>query len=197
MQQHLPVPLVLVQATYAFENSGIRRRWRDRDLASRGSLSVISLRIVNLRAAFKNGEIKDPEIVREMALAIDSDLEDWRGGVSSNWTYSTTAEVNASDCFNGERHVYPSIWIAEIWNNWRTLRALVNQIIAQNESRQRYMLDDTGQSQLEYHALSKIRSLSTDMCISAHCFEGNPRTYYSSLQRTSEILVSTRPKHYN
>ena len=178
MQQRLPVPAILVRSTYAFENSGVRQRWRERNFASRGSISVISFRIVNLRAAFKNGDIKDPRVVRMMALEIDADLDEWRVGLPPSWSYTTThATVSAdvADCFNGARHRYASLWIAEVWNNWRALRVLVNQILVQSESGYRRLPSNTERTQTESLAISRIQDLSTDICVSVASFAGTPR----------------------
>jgi hypothetical protein len=172
MLQHIAVPPVLVQTTYNFEASAIRQQWRHRNIASPGSISEISFRIVNLRAALQNGEVTDPRVIREIALEIDGDLETWRAGVPLNWRYATidATEALVGTCFDGKRHVYPSLWIADVWNNWRALRILVNQIIVQNELRS--SVPDNVQKSV---ALSIIHQFSTELCISTTSFTGTPR----------------------
>jgi hypothetical protein len=176
MQQHTAVPPALVQATYNFENSAMRQRWRRHHVASPGSICEISFRIINLYAAFINGEVTDPQVIRETALEIDSDLQTWKAGVSPSWGYTIidAPEAAASTCFNGKSHVYPNLWIGEVWNNWRALRIWINQIIVRNE-----VLSSVPGDVQKSTALSVIRQLSTDLCISTSSFMGTPRKFPS------------------
>ncbi|KAK7415770.1 hypothetical protein QQX98_005683 [Neonectria punicea] len=131
-QQHLPVPLALVKTTYNFQRSTIRKQWQLESLASAGSICEICFRLINLSVAFKSRETIDSEAMRKIALDIDSDLENWRAGMSEKWKYaSVDADESAVDCFMEKRHVYSNLWIAENWNNWRMVRILVNQILHQ------------------------------------------------------------------
>ena len=179
MQQHIAVPPALVQTAYNFETSAIRQQWQHRNVASPGSICEISFRIVNLQAAFRNGEVTDPQVIRETALEIDGDLETWRAGVPRNWRYATidATEAPVATYFDGKRHVYPNLWIADVWNNWRTLRILVNQIIVQNELRS--SVPDNAQKSI---ALSIIHQFSTELCISTASFTGTPRRSPQSAQ---------------
>ncbi|KAF2798423.1 hypothetical protein K505DRAFT_414363 [Melanomma pulvis-pyrius CBS 109.77] len=169
LHQHVCVPPALVRMTYSFQTSAIRREWQHRNFASPGSICGISFRIVNLMAAVKNGNVTDSVVIREIALQLDSDLMAWKAVVSQNWRYYTidTSEATSGvEYFEGKRHVYPNLWVVEIWNSWRTLRILVNQIILQNEAR-----TDGG----NITAPSIIHQLSTDICISASSLKNTPR----------------------
>jgi len=177
MQQHIPVPPVLMQMSHNFETSATRQQWQHRDVTSPGVTSPgstleIVFRLVNFRAALKNGEITDPQVIRETALKIDGDLETWRAGVPPNWRYATinAPEAAVGTCFDGKSHVYPNPWIAEFWNHWRTLRILVNQIIVQNE-----VCSSVPDNAQKSTALSIIHQLSTDLCISSPALMNTPR----------------------
>ncbi|KIX07330.1 uncharacterized protein Z518_01983 [Rhinocladiella mackenziei CBS 650.93] len=185
MQQHNAVPPALVQTTYDFQTSAIRQQWQHRRVASPGSICEISFRMVNLRAAFKNGEVTDPQVIRKTALEIDGDLEVWRAGVPPNWRYTTIDAPGAGvdTCFDGKSHVYPTPWIADAWNNWRILRILVNQIIVQNEVRS--SVPENAQKSI---ALSIIRQSSADICISTSSFIGTPRKFPPVRSRASTPL---------
>jgi hypothetical protein len=171
MQQYTPVPPTLVQTTYNFHTSTIRQQWRTRDLASPGSICEISFRIINLRAAFKNGEIKDSDMVREIALDIDSDLEKWRKSAPLKWNYATIDAPQATDgiYFDGKRHVYPNLLVPDGWNSWRILRILINKIIVQNESR-----SNAPNISQKSKAMSVIREMSCDLCISVSSIVDTP-----------------------
>jgi len=168
----MPVPPALVQMTHIFETSATRQRWKHHDVTSPGSNLEIAFRIVNFRAAFKNGEITDPQVIRETALEIDGDLETWRAGVPPNWRYAivNAPEAAVGTYFEGKSHVYPNPWVAEVWNNWRTLRIFINQIIVENEVR-----SSVPNNVQKSTALFNIHQLSTDLCISSSTLIGTPR----------------------
>jgi hypothetical protein len=182
MQQHLVVPPALVQSTYNFESSAIRKQWQRRNVASPASVSEICFRIINLRAAVKDGDMTDPELIRQTALEIDGDLETWRAGVPVNWKYTVTSlaatdtDTDTDTCFDGKTHVYPNLWIAEAWINWRILRILVSQIVVQTEG-----LRLASSSRMPSEATHVIQHLSTDICISVSSFTGTSRKVQPSL----------------
>ena len=128
----------------------------------------ISFRVVNLHAAIQNGDLVDPNTIRKKAKTIDADLEAWACTAPTSWWYSTIedAESPASISFSVKRHVYPNLWVAEAWNNWRTLRILVSQIFVQN-----MLTTDSVQYSQRSIALSIIQICSLDLCISVASFE--------------------------
>jgi hypothetical protein len=134
----------------------------------------ISVRMVNLRAAFRSDESIDSQFVHEKALELDRDLQVWKAGVPLGWIYTTIRAPNATvgRCFSGKSHMYPTLQIADGWNYWRTLRILVNQIIVQNVAR--LTPPDTNQRSI---AISIIRQLSSDICISTASYVNTPRTF--------------------
>lgn len=172
MQEEMAIPPGLVRATYNFENSGIRQHWRNRKYASPASISEISFRAANLRAAIRTREITDPVTIRKLALGIDTDLQSWEAVVPPSWRYKIIDDPNITigTCFVGTRYVYPEHWTIEIWNNWRALRILISHIIVQNEARIMH-----GDESKKLAALAVIRQLSMDICISVYSFIGSPR----------------------
>ncbi|KAJ9608738.1 hypothetical protein H2200_006509 [Cladophialophora chaetospira] len=172
MQQYTSVPYGLVQSTYGFQSSPTRQQWQKRKIASPGSISEISFRTINLRAALKNRELTDPAIIRATALAIDADIASWRAALPPSWGYITTDKLkDAPGSFNPESsHIYTNNWIADAWNNWRTLRIIVKQIILENEICS--MTPDPAQIST---AEAVIRQMSIDICVSIHSFRDNPR----------------------
>ena len=174
MQQQTAVPAGLVQTTFDFQNSAIRRQWQKRKVASPGSISEISFRTINLRAALRSGEINDYAEIREIALELDHDLESWRAGMPEGWKYTSLSlcdtETYTDTLFAGRSHVYPNNWIADAWNSWRALRILVQQLILENE--QSGTRPDTTQIS---RSVSVIRELSVDICVSILSLKDNPR----------------------
>jgi hypothetical protein len=172
MYQNLSVPPSLLQTSQNFKTSSIRREWHKEKVASPGSISEISFRIVNLRAAIQNGHVTDSDTILQQANQIDDELMAWKTTASHSWMYGTaeSARIPGVPYFDGKCHVYPNLWVAEIWNNWRTLRILVNQILLY-QSPSMHSLDQLNRS----NAQSTIRILSTEICISTSSFARTPR----------------------
>ncbi|KPM38717.1 hypothetical protein AK830_g7849 [Neonectria ditissima] len=187
-QQHLPVPPVLVKTTHNFQASTIRQQWQLESLASDGSICEISFRLVNLRAVCK-ACVTDPEAIRKVALDIDAELESWQAGMSQKWRY-TTVDVSkpSGNLFEGKRHVYPNLWIAEIWNNWRIMRVLANQIIRQMEC-----YSGVSSYEPESNALAAIQRLSADVCISISSFRDTPRQSTNLLCTVTQLTIHRYP----
>jgi len=155
---------------------------------------------VNLKAAYENGEVRDPQLICQMALEIDGDLKDWQAGVPPHWQYATidAPEPDAGTHFDAKCHVYPNLWVAEAWNNWRTLRISINQIILANGLHS--SLRDTAQNSA---AISTIRQCSAEICISAASFTDSPsrstvllpQVPVHSLTSFTGVLSLIRPLH--
>ncbi|KEF56874.1 uncharacterized protein A1O9_07064 [Exophiala aquamarina CBS 119918] len=167
MQRHIPVPKTLMQMWDTFYTSKTRKWWQRRNLATSNSICEISFRLVNLRAALRNGKIAGAQTIIDTAIAIDEDLVTWRTTMPLEWNYTT---VDAPDNFGGTAHTYPNLWVAEAWKNWRILRILVNQTIYENGG---------GSSQPSDESISKapsvIRESSWELCICCSNFMGTPR----------------------
>ena len=145
-----------------------------------GPIGDMCFRLLDLRAAIKSGDITDPKAIREAAIEMDGDLEAWRATLQPSWSYATVdaGDALASTYFEGKCHIYSSLWTAQVWNNWRTLRILVNRIFLQNEIR-----SGAPDSTHESTALSLIHQLSTEICISVSSFIGSPRKHTSTTKR--------------
>lgn len=85
----------------------------------------------NLQAAIDCPEYdSDPSIFVSCALDIDAELEEWCTKWQSSFRYATIiARKMTPDVFEDYWHLYPNITIALIWNHYRCIRTLVNQII--------------------------------------------------------------------
>ena len=155
-----------------FENSRLRQEWLRHRAVSPASISEISFRMVNLRAAHKGGHITDPQAIREKLLEMQSDLAAWKDSVPQSLGFFVVDAVNTVPytCYEGKRHLYPNIWVAEIWNNWRVLRILVNQFIYLNECE--FGEPDEG---LKATALSIIHEHSVEICESLFTFLDSTR----------------------
>jgi hypothetical protein len=171
MQRHIAVPRCLMQSWDTFYTSKTRKGWQHRNLASPSSICSISFRLVNLRAALRNGEITDVQIAIETAIGIDEALVRWRETMPTEWEYTA---VESSDSFGGSTHIYPNLWVAEVWKNWRIMRILVNQMIGENEAGS----SDPNDERIS-QAVSVVRQSSMEVCIACSSFMGTPRKFSS------------------
>jgi hypothetical protein len=116
-------------------------------------------RLLYLRLAIKSGEITDQEAICKAAIEMDRNLEAWRASLKPSWSYTTVdaGNVPASTYFDGKRHIYSNLWTAQLWNNWRALRILVNQIILQNK-----LGSNASNTAQKSNSLSLIYQLSTE-----------------------------------
>jgi hypothetical protein len=162
--------------TSSFQSSDVRKEWQQYKVANKGSMCQISFRIVNLSAALYDREIEEPEEILEIALEIERDLEAWKRSGPREWAYTTVADGGAvaKNCFDGKLHIYASSWTAEAWNNWRVLKIYVKHVILEHGLR----LPVPDQRQI-VEAITVIRELSTEICMSAFSFNKSPRKYLS------------------
>lgn len=66
----------------------------------------------------------------EAALQLDEDLETWENNLPSIWEFTTElARPETKFAFRGQRQVPKDLWIARIYNDYRWLRIMVNELI--------------------------------------------------------------------
>lgn len=99
--------------------------WR----ASENSLLDISIRLCELRSAIRLGSVCDNEAIRK-AVAVDKELECWRSGLPVEFSYSKLYNSdNPEDAFFGFYHVYAEKKVIPVWNYYRSMRIMTNEII--------------------------------------------------------------------
>ncbi|KAK1731956.1 uncharacterized protein BDZ83DRAFT_597303 [Colletotrichum acutatum] len=191
MQRGVPVPAALVEITMQFEAS---RQGTQYNSLRPGSLAVLGFRLVNLSAAMNRQQITDANAICRIAVDIDSDLNAWASRSSQSDRKFHEVEADASgkeESFNGRRHVYNSVWGAQVWNNWRSLSIVTNRIILNYLDKQSFE-SDALKDIMRFHSISVIQSLSADICISTPSLFGSPRQYQSQLPLiwTQELITT-------
>ncbi|KAF2475302.1 uncharacterized protein BDR25DRAFT_213918 [Lindgomyces ingoldianus] len=168
-QQGVAAPLALLQISNTYRGSFMEKHRKKNKPSPMGD---IYFRLLNLRSGIRSRNISDPKVIRKAAVELDNDLQAWRATLPSSWIYATVDAGNTSPgtYFEKKRHIYSSPWTAQVWNSWRTQRILVNQIMHQNEIHY-----DAPNNANHPSALSIIRQMSTEICISAPNFIGSPR----------------------
>ncbi|KAH7327287.1 hypothetical protein BKA65DRAFT_528232 [Rhexocercosporidium sp. MPI-PUGE-AT-0058] len=99
--------------------------------AAATTLSNLAIRYCNLRASMSSfRDYSDPERVISTACTLDNEYDMWARTCPLQYIYQTvTLNERSDDVFSDHYHVYSSIWIAAIWNNYRSARILVNELI--------------------------------------------------------------------
>jgi hypothetical protein len=72
----------------------------------------------------------DPERIITTACAIDNDYDIWVKTCPFQFIYQTvTLKERSEEVFSDHYHAYPNLWVATTWNNYRSVRILVNELI--------------------------------------------------------------------
>ncbi|KAL9061492.1 MAG: hypothetical protein Q9162_000023 [Coniocarpon cinnabarinum] len=113
------------------DNTGLRLMRIAREV-NRLQTRIIALKQAHLtdRSALLNAA-RD---IIEFGHEIDNRLQQWSASIEDVWKYTLVDAdkiVFENDRFANQIHVYPNIWIARIWNGWRTIR--INLHTALNE----------------------------------------------------------------
>lgn len=75
-------------------------------------------------------DYSDPEHVITTALAIDAEYESWGKTCPLQFIYQTvTLRQRSEEVFSDHYHVYNNLWIATVWNNYRSVRILLHEIL--------------------------------------------------------------------
>ena len=94
-------------------------------------LSGLIARFCNLRAtmdSFRDYR-RSADIVLS-ALEIDAELEVWAADCPDMYMYEiVTLQKRSESVFSDNYHLYYNIWIATIWNHYRSIRILLNELV--------------------------------------------------------------------
>ncbi|MCJ1290724.1 hypothetical protein MMC34_002266 [Xylographa carneopallida] len=110
-----------------FENS--KAYQVEGDLPAWRLASIVS-RFVNLRASIKTNELIDPISILCTAASIEADLARWVEELPAEWKFTIAISTENSEAiFDSECHVYHNLWVATLWNRYRPIRILVNELL--------------------------------------------------------------------
>ncbi len=71
-----------------------------------------------------------PANVLHKALELDAELLAWAVNLPEHWRYHAVRASKSEDALEDHYHIYNNLWTANIWNCYRTVRMLINAIIA-------------------------------------------------------------------
>ena len=140
------------------------------------SLFIITAKICDLRADMKyfRNYSKSGSIV-PWALAIDAELLEWAGKCPASHKYTTVTPSEASEfVYEDYFHVYSSITVATVWNDYRRMRNLCHELLVQHvpyiiKHRAEYPDLDFSMKELKcqlYDSTEKIDCIAREICAS-------------------------------
>ena len=92
--------------------------------------SDIMIRFIDLNVAVKNGSLFNPDAIIASAMQIDSELLNLQANMLPMWQYQTIfTDADPDLVSEGFYHVYSDLWVAQMWNNFRIIRMVLNEII--------------------------------------------------------------------
>ncbi|KAK4939888.1 hypothetical protein LTR66_014966, partial [Elasticomyces elasticus] len=88
----------------------------------------INGQLASVRFRIKDERISSFSELVALLLPIDQELELWAHSLPVSWTYqSYRSSVSAASPYGYD--IYPSFWVASVWNNYRSVRILINEHI--------------------------------------------------------------------
>ncbi|RAK95514.1 Zn(II)2Cys6 transcription factor domain-containing protein [Aspergillus ibericus CBS 121593] len=132
-----------------------------------------------LQADIREGIISDSTEIVSIAMAIDSELELFASTVSAELSYATSAwhgdvvsrekDGDNFSHYQGSYHIYQSTWACNIWNNYRYMRILVNDVIlthASNAQKSQPGMEHDSFMNRCVRIRGLMRQLAVDICCS-------------------------------
>jgi hypothetical protein len=135
-------------------------------------------KVLQTRYDIKKGSLADPETIVTRLLAIEDEFESIVSRFPKDWNYRTIQVMKRHPAiYKGLCHVYPSHFLASIWNGVRTCRILVLETIL---------------SQL--HAASVGRPDTTRLITTTH-YTAVYQSSQTKLEQMVQAIIASVPQH--
>ncbi|KAJ5519795.1 hypothetical protein N7463_000248 [Penicillium fimorum] len=102
-------------------------------------LTMIIAKVSNLRAGIRTNTYKNDREIISAASAIEADLIAWLAALPPDFNYTTHVKSPFDSTFqkrlrgispyDDQYHVYPTQWVCTSWNQYRSARIIVSEII--------------------------------------------------------------------
>ena len=105
------------------------------DKSNANRFGEINGQLAALRAAIKHQNITSLSTVISMLLPVENELESWKNGLPENWSPTLHTALQDDGCqsirddLESPFEVCPDLWVASMWNNYRTVRILIHETI--------------------------------------------------------------------
>ncbi|KAF2876291.1 hypothetical protein BDV95DRAFT_221506 [Massariosphaeria phaeospora] len=92
--------------------------------------TVVMVRFMQQAINLTHDKTSDPAVMVSQAMKLDRELDDIKAQVPNIWTYETVYLDHPSQHVYGDfYHVYLDPWIVQMWNNLRTVRIMLHQVL--------------------------------------------------------------------
>ena len=141
-------------------------------------LSILVVRMSNLRAAISEEAVTDCSTIVLSLLSIDAGLSEWVALLPKRWAFTTIGTMTESDeTYGNQQHLYGDVWIASVWNSYRCVRILCNAEITTHIKRLPSPYDQS--IEVDFSAQARVSSnlliqLASDICGSISFHLGRP-----------------------
>jgi hypothetical protein len=169
IQRNMEIPPVITRWSKIIESM------MTSELPYASQLTVLMVRLANIRSSAVSKESIHSKDFVALLQAIDYDLENWMLTLPPSWTFVTHTSLHDENVYADKFATYPSFSIAAAWNDYRTLRCIVNDILLTHFDAIASgwpVCDNSHLFEQRQKAVNTIKSCCTDICLSAPFFLG-------------------------
>lgn len=152
------------------------KQYRNPEDQIQDQLGLLVIRLSNFCASLKNKSIKEPGEVLRTALTIDAELMSLFISVPHPWNYKTVkvpmfdGEPLTKAVWGDSYHVYNNLAASSTWNNYRSARILIHELIIDTvKELESSGHDENGRQQRSHLAIQSrqiAHQLVEDICAS-------------------------------
>jgi hypothetical protein len=132
-------------------------------------LTEIAQTLASIRATIKTSGIKHISTISSMLLPVDDMLQNWRDQLPPSWVPRPDPSCLSPECAlhahieRGPSDVYPDLWIASIWNNYRAARIIIHETLLSSSMVCKSTIPVAG-GQITNHSIVILREMSAEIC---------------------------------
>lgn len=127
---------------------------------------------MEIRISLPDGKPVDDSLFIKAVLVIEHDLAKWAAELPSTWAFHTVVSGVHTPTYEGYSHISPNLPIAKIWNYYRCVRMITNDLLLEHSTALAATAD---QGKLRLRCLLTLSRMRRDVCASVpftlHYFE--------------------------
>jgi hypothetical protein len=160
------------------------------------NLTELAIKYTAIRSSLSSfHDYSNSETVIPALIALDAEYTEWISHLPTEFLFTTVPLIERSDeVFSDHYHVYPSMWVARVWNSYRCIRILINELIL-DQLNHHFLHPEESTLMWENPSLyesqilasnSMLLQLSHDICASA--------PYFLGFSNSIDPVLRERPK---
>lgn len=173
MCRKVSVPAIIIKLSNQMASTT-----RDPLAAALRDLTIIMANLANFRQKIDTGEVFDPLIILNYLGTIQRDMREWAKNISPSCYYDTISTKQpfsvtsrfSFTSFQSYSHKYSRIWTANMWNEYRTTKLQIYDMILTHLRPQATRADDSAESAAArincLHARKEMAKISEEICCS-------------------------------